>query len=166
MNLPGQSASLSPSGSERFVFLISSSTCWPSTQDQGQPMRLRHHVTGGSAMVSSSLRPGLTRLSRTSVPRVRWRLRNARTAYWQGRIAIPELVLPRTLPLRPLPAYPTSPVRFNRPGRKAQTPIQPLVPRSTAVPLSSARYLISLISEKAFISRSTTIVNRYLLHAI
>lgn len=78
---------------------------------------------------------------------------------------VPELILPRTSISLGLPGHiQVSFVRFRSPRQEAQTPIQPLVPGSTVVPLSATYFpVISRISERACISRSTPIVNTYLL---
>lgn len=54
---------------------------------------------------------------------------------------VPELILPRTSFSLSLSLHiQVSRVRFRSPRHEAQTPIQPLVPGSTVVPLSTAKY--------------------------
>lgn len=54
---------------------------------------------------------------------------------------VPELILPRTsFYLSPSQHIQVRRVRFRSPRHETQTRIQPLVPGSTVVPLSTAKY--------------------------
>lgn len=84
----------------------------------------------------------------------------------EARVMVPEMILPRTSFSLSLSQHiQVSLVRFRSPRQEAHTRFNLYIPRAQSFPylLPDTFPIISRISERAYISRSTPIMNTYLL---